>query len=531
MEGFAEPGALRSLLIGYDDFEAKRFDGYDLHLKLRDQGIDAKHLVWNKTTDNIHGHQLADGSIGEGYREFLRQSAVQLDHAFFTNNLFSPVSYQILFEPSYLFADVVHLQLIHKHSFFNLHHLPILSRLKPMVWTLHDTWAFTGHCINPFDCDRWESGCGECPDLDILFPLSQDTSALNWEIKKTLFEQCDLDLVVGSPWMERRVKESPLFQHLRVHHVPHYLDVETFRPGDSNESRERLGVDPDHWVIAFRASSAPFKGTDLVIEALKGMEFERPVTLLTTDMKGFCEDLKDRFHVIDLGWVEEKETLVDLYRACDVFLMPSRGESFGYMAAEAMACGKPVVVTRALSSALEDTVFANEGGGVCCSHESGALAEELLALLQDEKRRNDLGQRARELAVENYSDEAYVSRLTEIYREAIERKKADSRARYIVDELKAISPPALAPVLPVEAPPPPPTPAVEPVVEEEPPIVAPVASVPVPLDPSRTICTLGPVETWLINVLRAVAKHPIVSWVYGRIVRPVVRALFLRGKE
>ncbi|MAS93766.1 MAG: hypothetical protein CMO55_11295 [Verrucomicrobiales bacterium] len=519
MEGFAEPDALRSLLIGYDDFEAKRFDGYDLHLKLRGHGVDAKHLVWKKTTDNVHAHQLADERIGEEYREYLRQLAEQINYGSYTNNLFSPLSYQILFEPTYLFADVVHLQLIHKNGFFNLHHLPILSRLKPMVWTLHDTWAFTGHCINPFDCDRWKSGCGECPDLDALFPIAEDSSALNWEMKKTLFQQCDLDLVVGSRWMEQRVKESPLFQHLKVHRLPHSLDVDMFCPGDSLESRERLGIDPDHWVIAFRASSAPFKGTDLVIEALKTMEVDRPVTLLTVDMTWLCEDLKEKFRVINFGWIDEKETLVDLYRACDVFLMPSRGESFGYMAAEAMACGKPVLVTRSPSSALQDTVFVDQGGGVSCSHNSEALASELSALLQDEGRRHEVGQRARELAVENYRDDLYVSRLTEIYRDVIERRKGDTRAKHIVDELKRISPPKLEPALPVE---PPPTPPAEPLVAEPTP--------PVPLDPSRTICTLGPVEVKLIKVLRAMAKQPIGLWVYGKLVRPVVKALFLKGK-
>src|SRR5690606_12504627 len=82
-------------------------------------------------------------------------------------------SYLLPMHTAFKQADLVHYHIIYDR-YFSIRALPYLTRLKPSVWTFHDPWPMTGHCIYPMGCERWMSGCGSCPSLDLPFPMRED---------------------------------------------------------------------------------------------------------------------------------------------------------------------------------------------------------------------------------------------------------------------------------------------------------------------------------------------------------------------
>ena len=316
-------------------------------------------------------------------------------------------------------ANLIHYHLING-GYFNICSLPLLSRAKPSVWTIHDPWPLTGYCIHPFDCGRWKAGCGECP----VFSKNgrPDRTSMMWKIKRWVYQHSDIDVIVASEWMEKMVEDSPLFGRSRIHLIPFGLDLQTFRPIDGQEAKRKLGVFPGSLVVCFRATTSEFKGLSFIKECLKRWFPDTRVCLLTFNERGLLDEFRGKYQIIDLGWVEDEILTVSALNAADLFLMPSLAETFGMMAIEAMACGKPVIVFE--GTALPEVVFAPRGGISVPKGDYVALLNVLKRLARDHNERNTLGEQALQLAREHYGLERYMDRILGLYEEVIARKRA-----------------------------------------------------------------------------------------------------------
>lgn len=420
---------MKNLQVSNIDLEGRRFNGYDLKTYLRESGVESESIVWQKKSLDTATHLIFPEPARGAH---IRQLIYDLQTEYSTHAVLDPFSYGLLFNRHFLGADVVHYHLIHNY-FFSILHLPILTRLKPSVWTVHDPWAVTGHCVHFQECGQWKSGCGNCPDLVREFTVSVDSTALNWEIKRMCYAAVDADLIVASRWMLDVLNQSPLTAGFRKHLVPFGINLHIFKDTGRMEARERFGIPPGDRVVAFRASTWKLKGLEYIREALKRLD-EGQITLLTTNEKGVIDDLKGKYRVVELGWVDNDIELADFYSAADVFLMPSEAESFGLSAVEAMACGTPVLGFD--SAALNDTLCAPRGGIAVRQGDSEMFLSELTQLLRDEKKREAIAQSALELARERYNKDRYVSETIEVYKQVIERKKDDGRVTFILDQLR-----------------------------------------------------------------------------------------------
>lgn len=103
----------------------------------------------------------------------------------------------------FLFSDIVHLHLIHNTD-FDIKMLPIMTRLKPIVITLHDPFFLGGHCIYHFDCEKWKTQCRMCPYPDAAFPLDEDDCAMQFVLKEHAFQDADISVIVASDWMRQK---------------------------------------------------------------------------------------------------------------------------------------------------------------------------------------------------------------------------------------------------------------------------------------------------------------------------------------
>ena len=394
----------------------QRFNGHDLHRHFRKLGHESYQCVYSKQSDDPDVWKL---DYFKGASEFIMRTCIRFEDRFSLQELLFPFSFPMIFDRRFRSMDIVHYHLLHS-KFFSLLSLPLLTRRKPSVWTLHDPWAMTGKCVHPFDCERWKIGCGECPYLDSLFPMREDRSALMWKIKKYIYDRSRLHLIVASKWMLDRVRQSPLLSRFPVHLIPFGVDLDLYKPGDGQAAKKKLGVEPGRLVIGFRAVTYQLKGFEYVLEALRKLDTGRPICLLAFNDKGLLEEFRGKFQVVELGWVNDPQLMADAYNAVDLFLMPSLAESFGMMAMEAMAFGKPTI-SFADTSISEVTQVPD--GGVAVPYRDGeALARAAKRLIENDEERLALGRRARAIAEKRYDFNDHASKVLDLYKEILKNE-------------------------------------------------------------------------------------------------------------
>jgi glycosyltransferase involved in cell wall biosynthesis len=397
---------------GYES-PGRRFHGLALTSLLEKQGVQSKHLVWEKDSQNPEVLTFEGKWTRKANRIINR-----VERLASVQSMLYPHVMQMTRMPAFKEADLIHLHIIHS-GYFSLSHLPKITALKPTVWTLHDPWAMTGHCIHPKNCDKWRSGCGQCPDLAAPFPLLRDNTKYLFNYKQRAYKNSNFEVIVASNWMQNMVLESPLFKGVPVHHIPFGLDLKRFSPVTNTNIRQKFGIDKDTLVLCFRATTEPYKGTSYLVEALKSIKTDLKICLLTLGGKGLLEPFRDRFQVIELGWVHDEELVRDVLVAADIFLMPSTAESFGLMAIEAMACAKPVIIFE--GTALHSITFAPDVGLSVPMSDVNALAQAIQHLIDNPAERQERGRKGREVAELHYDQELHVTRLVDVYKKVAKK--------------------------------------------------------------------------------------------------------------
>jgi glycosyltransferase involved in cell wall biosynthesis len=401
-------------VTGYQS-PGRRFNGLSLKPHLEALGVFSKHFVWehDRQEKDVIG---IDGRILRKINRLTRgiEKTLSLQSQLYSNGI------HVRRLEAFREADLVHYHIIHS-GFLSMQSLPALTAAKPSLWTLHDPWAMTGHCIHPFSCQRWKIGCGQCPDLKTDFAIHQDTTALNFRLKRAAYRRSNFEVVVASTWMENMVRQSPLFEGVPVHKVPFGLDLEFFTPGNQADAKARLGIEPQRLVLCFRSVVNDFKGLQYVIEALERLQTQLPICLLTLNDKGRVDQFKGRFQLVELGWTNDDRVMQDVYSATDLFLMPSLADSFGLMAVEAMASAKPTVCFE--GTALPEVIFTPEAGLAVPSRDSAALSAAIDHLIHHPEERFRRGERARQLAEQHYDIRLQAERMVAVYEQVIERRR------------------------------------------------------------------------------------------------------------
>lgn len=409
---------LRILQVNNIDLLGRRFNGYDLLDEINNNSIhSANQVVIHKLSKNKNVYKLYNSKELLSKHYILENAERELLSA---HSQLSLTSNALKESDVFKEADIVHYHLIHNTK-LSLSQMIELCSDKPSILTIHDPWNFTGRCVHPEECKKWKNGCKDCEALSSLFEFTQDNCHSLWNLKKKIYKKLDVDIIVSTSFMKNMLEESPLTRHFKnVHVLPFGIDLNKFNVLESKEnSRKKLGINKDDIVIFFRAQMA-MKGTEFVIEALKKLKCNKKITLLTCSEKGLLNELSDRYNIIDLGDIGD-EMMVTAYHACDIFLMPSRGESFGMMAIEAMASSRPVVIFN--NSALPSVTFAPECGVLVENKNSQKLMEAIKMLIDNPEERIRRGNLGRKLAEEHYDIEKYNKKIIEIYEKAYERQK------------------------------------------------------------------------------------------------------------
>ncbi|MGE5455571.1 MAG: glycosyltransferase [Ignavibacteriales bacterium] len=414
-EIYKNNNVIKILEINNIDILGRRFNGYDIQKYINNN---TKHKCIQLVTDKISNDdnvKILLNNYEKQYEQYI--STFESDKMSVHSNLSltSPA-----LKRNFLFnnSDIAHYHLIHNTK-LSLYSLIELCNKKKSVFSIHDPWTITGRCVHFGECDKWKSGCKNCNHLKTLFPLNEDNCNQLWNLKKLVYDNINVDIVVSSEYMLNLIKTSPLTKNFKnVHLIPFGIDLDKFNEKMSSAiARKKFNIDESDIVIFHRAQKH-FKGTEYILEAMKKLVTNKKITIITCDEVGLLNEIKNKFNIIDLGEIDT-DTLISAYRACDFFLMPSIGESFGMMAIESMACGRPVIVFN--NTSLPSITFAPECGVLVENKNSLALSNAILLLIENENERIKRGKLARKLAEKHYDVNIYNKKIVELYEEIYQR--------------------------------------------------------------------------------------------------------------
>lgn len=290
----------------------------------------------------------------------------------------------------------------------------------PVVWSLHDMNPLTGGCHYALDCDRFVTHCCVCPHL--RSPTCRDHSYRIFKLKSRLYSGVSLHLVGNSEWTTIQARKSALMCHAKsVQTIPLGLDIQEYVPIDKVIARQALGLATGPFVLGF--SCADFadrrKGTATLMEALNGLARELPLTLLAVGA-GRLPPLNPNVQVIALGSLTSPRLQSLFYSAVDVFVNPSRIESFGLTALEALACGTPVIAYK--TGGLPEVVSDGETGLLESEIGSAAgLARHIEWFITHPQERQLMGHAARARVEKLFSAELMARRYLQLYESLVNR--------------------------------------------------------------------------------------------------------------
>lgn len=264
--------------------------------------------------------------------------------------------------------DIIHLHNIHGYY---LHIGELFQYLKlvnkPIVWTLHDCWAFTGHCtyFEYLNCNRWKTCCYHCPQKK-TYPSRWllDSSSRNYKDKKELFTGIlNLTLVTPSKWLADQVKQSFLSDY-PVQVIPNGIDLKVFRPSESG-FRECYGIRSEEFLVLAVASIwEERKGLPCFMELAKKLNRECRFAVVGVNDK----QIRELPHgVIGISRTESAAELAQIYSAADVFVNTTLEDNFPTTNLESLACGTPVITFRtggSVESVDENTGIIVEKGNL-----------------------------------------------------------------------------------------------------------------------------------------------------------------------
>lgn len=308
----------------------------------RNKGIECYLAFPNNNTNT----EICDDDLLLGKHIFRRINAYGEIIIGFNGCLSVFATVRLLMKLQQMHPVILHLHNLHG-SYINL---PLLFRyIKknkiPVVWTLHDCWAFTGHCphFSITNCDRWKGGCHNCPSFRDYPKSLMDNSKVMWKLKKKWFTGVsDMTIVTPSKWLADLVDESFLKEYpVRV--INNGIDLSIFKPTVS-DLKEKYGIGDKHIVLGVAFGWNYKKGLDVFVDLAERLDSDKYQIILIGTDGNTDKQLPD--NIISIHRTHDQKELAKIYSAADVFVNPTREENYPTVNMESLSCGTPVLTFR-----------------------------------------------------------------------------------------------------------------------------------------------------------------------------------------
>ena len=402
---------------------------YRLHKGLREIGQDCRMLVRHKESQDdtvvlVDAEERPENPNEDFFlSDIIQPYYIDSNQTELSNTLFSLSypGYDLSELPVVQSADIVNLHWMAQYqSLVTLHRLFALG--KPVVWTLHDQWGFTGGCHYSAGCEKYQSDCVECPQLgDDPFNLP----AAILKDKLEIFKDADLTIVTPSRWMAECARRSRLFKDLKIEVIPNSLETDIYTPLSKSEAKEEIGISPEAITMLFGAidGSEKRKGFFELVNAIKFCLNEDVFQKLLQDDKIRLICFGRPSHELEsigipfvaLGHLDSDEKIRSAYSAADIFLLPSLEDNLPNTILESMSCGTPVVAFDV--GGLPDMVINGVTGQLVSLSDSRKMGETIIDLIQKPDLRKSMGKEGRKRAEQEYSLGVQAGRYSDLYKE------------------------------------------------------------------------------------------------------------------
>ena len=246
--------------------------------------------------------------------------------------------------------DIIHLHNLHGY-YINVPALfkYIIENNKKVVWTLHDMWAFTGHSgtCDMYNCEKWKTGCGNCPAYRDYPASLRDKSLHNFVWKENLFAKVnDMTIVTPSKWLAGLVKQSFL-KDKKIEVIPNGIDIQQFSPL-KNDFKKLYGIQDKILLMGCATSWGESKGLFDFYKLAENLDKRFQIVLVGLNKKQIS-DLPN--NILGIERTNSVKELTQIYSAADVFVNLTYADNFPTVNLEALACGTPVITYKTGGSA------------------------------------------------------------------------------------------------------------------------------------------------------------------------------------
>ncbi len=315
-------------------------------------------------------------------------------------------------------ADILHLHWTNSGYLSTKNIQQLFETGKPIVWTLHDMWAFTGGCHYAADCTHFEKECGDCWMLKQ--PTSHDISHADWQLKKQMYAKANnLVFVTCSNWLAEVARSSSLLSGFRIEAIPNPIDTNLFSPKNKTEVRKKWGIDLNAKIILFGAANIldRRKGITYLMEALHDLknnyaQTENIQVVIFGKNKAFDVGLLP-FKVYELNLISKQEELAELYSLADVFVSPTIEDNLPNTIMEALACATPVV---AFNTGGVPDMVSHQQNGYLANYKSATDFAAGINYVLNTANPQELGTNARQKVMQNFTNDIVAEKYLAVYK-------------------------------------------------------------------------------------------------------------------
>jgi glycosyltransferase involved in cell wall biosynthesis len=391
---------------------------------LQKEAVNAEMLVLDKQTEDTHVHSLNNSWFMKKINRFrfLYERLIifclnKFDKVDLFKTSIANTGTDIRNHPLVINADIIHIHWIN-HNFLSLKNIEQLTNLgKPIVWTMHDMWPFTGICHHARECMNYQNECGQCFYLHSSNP--KDISHRIFSRKKKILQHKNVSFVGCSRWMAERAKLSALTGTEKITSIPNPIDTDVFRKTNKEKARKDLNLPQDKYLLLFGAVNVndKRKGLAYLIDGFKYMKQQFPAIYDKIELVIFGRIKSDIHSFFDipihsLNFLKDEETIVNLYNAVDLFVTPSLDENLPNTIMEAMACGTPCVGFN--TGGIPEMIDHKKNGYVAQYRDVEDLAKGIQWVLNNPESEK-LPESCRHKVLEKYAEKVAANQYVELY--------------------------------------------------------------------------------------------------------------------
>ncbi len=296
--------------------------------------------------------------------------------------------------------------------------IPDVGRLaKPVVWTLHDSWAFTGGCHVPGTCTRYQAHCGQCPQLHSTH--ENDLSRWILDRKEHYWKKTPITVVAPSQWLADCARSSTLFRDHRIEVIPNGIDTKTYSPISREEARTALTLPPKKKLVLISAMNATldlnkgFRFLEAALRRLAASGWSDKLELMVVGQSAPPSPVNTGVPTRFMGVLKDESSMRLAYSAADVTVLTSLQENLPNSIMESMSCGTPVVAFGV--GGIPQLIEPGVNGLLAKPFEVADLATGIEVLISQAHLRDQMGKAARLKIVKEFDSAVITRRYLDLY--------------------------------------------------------------------------------------------------------------------